>query len=195
MKNLVNFSIIVSAIFVILLSCNKNDTENSDENNNNDTIGPLVLQHRYLGQLHLYFSNEFPEFESTGSVDVEVDRDGSMEFSSGGLQYLGEDDNGQAKIKREGEIIMMPNGNYFMQDDDIYFAVDENSMLTETMTVWYWNDNTQQWVQAFSQPISETWNGGLNFSLIDAEINGSIIEASSEMGTVRWTLTLSPDIN
>jgi hypothetical protein len=189
MKKIFYFPFTILLFLFMLSNCDKNG-DNMTDDNNNDTLSPFILAKEYAGQLLLYYSNEFPAFESNGSVDVEVDREGHMEFSSGGLQYSGTSDNGQAKIKREGEIIMMPHGSAYIKDNEVYFDVNENSMVTEEMTVWYWSGDT--WVQAISETISETWNGGLVFSLIEAVIDGSTIEVSTEMGTVRWTLVLVP---
>ena len=171
-------------VLFTLCTCDKKDDTGED---NQD---PFLLPLEYQGQLILYFSNEFPSFESTGSVDVKVDREGNMEFSSGGLLYSGTSNNGQAKIKREGEIIMMPGGSAFVDDDVVLFDVNENSMVTEEMTVWHWDGSS--WVQAVSETISEHWNGGLVFSLIEAELEGSVVEVTTEQGSVRWTLVLVP---
>jgi len=179
----------ISVILLINSSCDKKD--NDDENDNdNDTISPGVFNNAHQGQLLLLFSNTFPEFSETAIVDVHIDKEGNMEFSSGGLQYSAEDDNGQSKIKREGELIIMPNGNYFLQDDNVFLAVDENTMLTEKMTVWYWDGSS--WQLALDESISEAWNGGLVFSLDDAVVEGSIVEATTQNGTVKWTLILTP---
>lgn len=189
MKKFIYFPITILIFLFTLTNCEKTKDDNN-ENDNNDTIPPFVLTHEYVGQLHLFFSNEFPEFQSNGSVDVNVDQEGKMEFESGGLLYSGTSDNGQAKIKREGEITMMPHGTYFLQDNEVYFNVIENSFLTEEMTVWYWSGTN--WIQAVNESISETWDGGLVFSLTESIIDGSVVEVSTEMGTVRWTLTLTP---
>lgn len=189
MKKLIYFPVTILIFLIALTNCEK-DKNAINEDENQDTLSPFILTNAYVGQLHLYFSNVFPEFESSGSTDVDVDRDGKMEFSSGGLLYSGTSDNGQSKIKREGEIIMMPHGTHFLQGEEVYFTVIENSMLTEQMTVWYWSGTN--WVQAVNESISETWDGGLVFSLNEAIIDGSVVEASTDMGTVRWTLTLTP---
>ena len=190
MKKLIYFPLTILLFLFTLSNCDKKDDGGDDTDNNQDTLGLFLLPLEYQGQLMLYFSNEFPSFESTGAVDVKVDREGNMEFSSGGLLYSGESNNGQAKIKREGEIIMMPNGAAFVDDDEVFFDVNENSMVTEEMTVWYWDGSG--WVQAMKETISEAWNGGLVFSLIDAELEGSVVEVSNEQGSVRWTLVLVP---
>lgn len=189
MKKIIYFLVTIFLFLFTLSNCDKKDDTGSG-GDPNDTIPPYILANEHLGQLHLYLSNEFPEFQANGSVDVKVDREGKMEFGSGGLQYSGTSDNGQSKIKREGEIIMMPHGSYFMQGDEVYFNVNENSTLTEQMTVWYWTGTS--WQMAVDETISEAWNGGLVFSLIDAVIDGSVVSVTTEMGTVEWTLTLSP---
>jgi hypothetical protein len=181
MKNLSLVLTVVLSFSLIISACKKK--------NDDDTSG-TPLTNAYKGQLHLLFSNTFPQFSETTSVDVDVNKEGKMTFGIGGLQYFGEDDNGQSKIRREGELIISPNGDYFIDNDKIHFDVHENTMITETMKVWYWDGS--EWKLAVNENISDTWNGGLDFKLIDAEINGSVVETVTANGTVKWTLTLTP---
>ena len=179
------FLLISVSIFVLLENgCKENDDDTSPA----DSL--LLLTNDYKGQLHLLFKNTYPEFNESTSIDVDVNKDGKMNFGIGGLTYFGEDDNGQSKIQRDGELIIAPNGSYFLNGDKVHFAVDENTMITETLKVWVWNGTS--WQLTVNETISETWKGGLSFSLIDAEISGSIVEVSTPNGNVKWTLTLTP---
>ena len=56
------------------------------------------------------------------------------------------------------------------------------------MIVYYW-DGTQ-WVEALNENITDTWHGGLAFSIDDAVINGSIIQVVTAQGSVTWGLYL-----
>jgi len=180
MKNLAIVLAILFAYSFIQTGCKKKNDDNTDP----------VLTNAYKGQLILLFSNSYPQFSETTSIDVDVDKNGKMTFGIGGLQYSGTNNNGQSKIQREGELIIAPNGEYFIDDDKIHFAVDENTMINETMKVWIW-DGTD-WQLQVNETIADTWNGGLDFLLIDAEISGSVVEATTANGTVKWTLILVP---
>ena len=186
MKKLLLLLLSISIFILLNDSCKKTDEED------NPADSTFLLTNAYKGQLHLLFINVYPEINESTSVDVDVDREGKMIFGIGGLMYFGEDDNGQSKIQRDGELIISPNGSYFMNNGEVHFAVDENTMITETMKVWVWN--SASWQLTVNETISETWKDGLSFKLKDAEINGSVVEVSTPNGTVRWTLTLSPVI-
>lgn len=188
MKNLSILLILVIAGLILNPGCKKK----SDDNNPDDTLSPFVLTSDYTGTLSLLFNNTFPEFEETASVTVEVDKEGKMTFGYGSLNYFGENDDGQVKIKREGLLIISPNGEYFMNGDKVYFAVDENTDMIEEFTVWIWTGSN--WQKTVEETVTDTWNNGLSFSLEDAEISGSVVEVSNENGTARWTLILVPKI-
>ena len=183
--------ILLSATVLLLFfdGCKKKDDGEGPDPNNNGSL----LQFKYEGTLHLLFSNTFPAFQSSTTLQVSVDLNGHMVFSIGELQYSGESDNGQSKIRREGELILAPNGDAFEDDNKIYFAVDENTSLEETFTVWIWDGTI--WVQQIQETVTDTWNNGLNFALEDAQLGGSVVEESNANGTVRWTLVLIPKLD
>jgi len=184
MKKLTILLLFISICILSTNGCKK------DDNNVNPDSTFTLLTNSYKGQLHLTFTNAYPSINESTSIDVDVDRNGKMTFGIGGLTYFGVDDNGQSKIQRDGELIIAPNGSYFMNDDKVYFAVDENTMVTETFKVWYWNGTS--WQLAVNETVSETWKDGLSFILIDAEISGSVVAVSTANGSVTWTLTLTP---
>lgn len=184
-------SLVLVLLSLIIVSfgfeCNQKDNDEPDPNNEDN-----LLPYHLKGTLNLLFTNTFPAFAESTALQVSVDKDGHMVFDIGELQYSGEDDNGQSRIRREGELILAPNGEGFKDNGKIYFAVDENTTVEETFTVWVW-DGTN-WLQTVQETVTYTWNDGLTFSREDAEIGGSVVEATNANGTVRWTLTLVPGL-
>ena len=150
-----------------------------------------VLSNEYLGYLKLRFTNSFPSIDETTQVDVHVHKNGDMTIGSGTLSYDADDNNGQSRIKRTGTLTLNPNGSYFESNGEDYLDVNENTNLNETMTVWYWNPQSQTWVQALSENITDTWNGGLAFKMNDAVISESTVGVTTTQGSVIWSLHLN----
>lgn len=147
-----------------------------------------VLNNSYTGFLSLRFTNTFPSFDETTQVDVDIDKSGNVTFGSGTLTYSGDDNNGQARIVRNGTLQLNPTGYYFNNSGEDYIGVDENTTVNETMIVYYWNGTS--WVETINETISDTWHGGLAFSIDDAVISGSIIQVVTSQGSVTWGLYL-----
>jgi len=148
----------------------------------------LVLSNDYTGFLQLRFTNTFPSFDETTQVDVDINKYGEVTFGSGTLTYSGDDNNGQARIVRNGTLQLNPTGYYFNNSGEDYIGVDENTTVNENMIVYYWNGTS--WVETINETISDTWHGGLAFSIDDAVINGSIIQVVTAQGSVTWGLYL-----
>lgn len=147
-----------------------------------------VFNNEYTGWLELHFTNQYPAFDETVQVDVDIDKYGNVTFGTGTLTYSGDDNNGQSRIVRNGTIQLSPTGYYFDNNGADYIAVDENATLNENLIVYYW-DGTQ-WVEALNENITETWHGGYAFSIDDAVIGGSIIQVVTAQGSVTWGLYL-----
>ena len=148
----------------------------------------LVLSNDYTGFLQLRFTNTYPSFDETTQVDVDINKYGEVTFGTGILSYSGDDNNGQSRIVRNGTLQLNPTGYYFDNSGEDYIGVDENTTVNENMIVYYW-DGTQ-WVEALNENITDTWHGGLAFSIDDAVINGSIIQVVTAQGSVTWGLYL-----
>jgi hypothetical protein len=144
-----------------------------------------------VGDLSLFFSNSYPEFESSTSVGVQVNIFGVMIFDQGTLTYFGEDDNGQSKIQRDGELTLAPNGKAVDNNGVIYFQVDENTTVNENMKLWVWDGST--WQLYVDETITEQWNGGLAFDYLESISGGAVVEVVTQNGTVRWTLVLQEE--
>ncbi|MCW8805843.1 MAG: GPI anchored serine-threonine rich family protein [Ignavibacteriaceae bacterium] len=148
----------------------------------------LVLSNDYSGFLQLRFTNQYPAFDETTQVDVAINKYGEVTFGTGTLSYSGDDNNGQSRIVRNGTLQLNPTGYYFDNSGEDYIGVDENTTVNENMIVYYW-DGTQ-WKEALNENITDTWHGGLAFSIVDAVISGSIIQVVTAQGSVIWGLYL-----
>jgi hypothetical protein len=165
-----------------------------DSEYSNIIVGVIssILNNNYTGFLQLRFSNVFPEFNASTQVSVEIDKYGGVSFGTGTLSYEGDDNNGQARIKRSGTLTLNPYGNVYNSNSGIVIDVDENTSLSERLQQWVWNGAT--WIQVVDENISDTWNGGLGFILDEAVITGSIVSVITKNGSVIWTLTLTPTV-
>lgn len=148
----------------------------------------LVLSNEYSGFLQLRFTNTYPTFDETAQVDVTINKYGEVTFGTGTLSYSGDDNNGQSRIVRNGTIQLNPTGYYFDNNGADFIGVDENATINENLIVYYWDGI--QWVEALNENITDTWHGGYAFSIVDAVINGSIIQVVTAQGSVTWGLYL-----
>jgi len=187
MKKIPLLVLLAAAVIFAGDSCKKKTDEEQNPDDNE-----ILLPSEYEGTLYLLFTNTFPQFESSTTLPVEVNEYGHMVFGIGELQYSGEGVNGEVKMRRAGELILAPNGEAFKDEGKIYFAVDENTTVEETFTVWVWDGS--QWMQTVNETVTNTWNDGLNFDLENAELEGSVVEVVNANGTVKWKLTLIPKL-
>lgn len=171
-----------------------NDYGNSEYSNIVVSVISSILENCYTGALHLRFTNTFPAFDESTQVSVDIDKYGGVTFGTGTLSYEGDDNNGQARIKRSGTLTLAPYGNVFHANgSNIVIEVDENTSFNERLQQWIWDGTT--WMQVVDETISGTWNGGLGFDLDDAVISGgSTVGVTTGQGSVIWTLTLTPTL-
>ena len=169
-----------------------NDYGDSEYSNIVVSVIKSILDNNYSGALHLRISNTFPEFDASTQVDAMIDKYGGVTFGTGTLSYEGDDNNGQARIKRSGTLTLAPYGNVFHANGDILIDVDENTTFNERLQQWIWDGTT--WMQIVDETVSGTWNGGLGFYLDDATMDGSTVGVTTGQGSVTWTLTLTPTL-
>lgn len=151
--------------------------------------GIQIFNNEYTGFLQLRFTNTFPSFDESTQVDVDIDKYGNVTFGTGTLTYNADGNNGQARIVRNGTLQLNPTGYYFDNNGADFIGVDENTTVNENMIVYYW-DGTN-WVETINENITDTWHGGLAFSIDDAVISGSIIQVITAQGSVTWGLYLA----
>ncbi len=176
------FFMIVLLVTALQISCSKDDP--------GPTEPDPVLTANYSGWLSLHFTNTFPAFDETTQVDVTIDKYGKLTFGTGTLSYNADDNNGQARIVRVGTLSLNPKGSHFVSNGEDYIEIDENTTTNENMIVYYWDDISQSWSEFLNENINSTWNGGLAFNIVDAVMNGSVIQSVTAWGSVTWSLYL-----
>lgn len=142
------FLLILALQSLIIYSCSKDEQ--------NPTEPPQVLSHDHVGFLQLRFTSTFPAFNETTQVDVTVDKYGKVTFGTGTLSYNADDNNGQSRIVRVGSLSLNPRGSHFVSNGEDYIEVDENTTINENMIVYYWDDNSQSWVEFLNEDIKST---------------------------------------
>ena len=143
------------------------------------------------GTLELHFTNEFPSFDESTEVSVDINEDGSVTFGTGTLSYGGEDTLGEFRIKRSGTLTLEPHGTTVEIGDDLRIDVMENTTVNETLQTWVWDGSN--WMQVLNETITDTWNGGLVFYRSEARAGGSTVQAATGDGSVAWTLRLKDE--
>ncbi|MBS4032878.1 MAG: hypothetical protein KGZ85_00315 [Ignavibacterium sp.] len=181
---------ITKKIILCLLSIPIFFTISCSEDDPGPTEPPQIFTNAYSGFLKLDFTNQFPAFNETTQVDVMIDVFGKVTFGSGTLSYNADDNNGQSRIVRTGTLNLNPKGSHFVSNGDDYIEVDENTTINENMIVYYWDDNSQSWVEMINENINNIWNGGLAFNVADAVLTGSVVQSVTAWGSVTWGLYL-----
>jgi hypothetical protein len=177
-------------VFLCLLLISLLFTFSCSEDEQGPAEPPQVFTNAYSGFLKLDFTNTFPAFDETTQVDVHIDKYGKVTFGTGTLSYNADENNGQSRIVRVGTLSLNPKGSHFVSNGDDYVDVDENTTINENMIVYYWDENTQTWIEFLNEDINSTWNGGLGFNIDDAVLTGSIIQSVTAWGSTTWGLYL-----
>lgn len=151
---------------------------------------PPVLDHAYVGRLDLLYTQELPQISASAWMNVQVDRDGQMTFQPCALTYDNTSTEGDSRIRRSGTINLAPTGSWFDSNGVDRFSVDENGSGSDRLQQWVFDGVTWQLLIDETFPIN--WHGGLAFTLDDAVLSGSVVEANAGIYQVRWTLTLTP---
>ncbi len=141
------------------------------------------------GTLALHFTNSaLPPFDASTQVTADIGEQGTVTFGTGTLNYEGEDDNGQFKIRRSGTLTLAPTGTTVEIGDDLRIDVKENTTVNERLQTWVWTGTS--WMSVLDENITDTWNGGLVFYKSEAKAGGSTVQAATGDGSVTWTLRL-----
>jgi len=176
------FIMVIAVSLIFLISCSEEEPTPAGP--------PQVLSNNYSGFMQLHFTNTFPAFDESTQVDITIDKYGKVTFGTGTLSYNADEDNGQSRIVRVGTLSLNPKGSHFVSNGDDYVDVDENTTINENMIVYYWDENTQTWIEFLNEDINSTWNGGLGFNIDDAVLTGSIIQSVTAWGSTTWGLYL-----
>ena len=149
-----------------------------------------ILTNDYKGSLQLRFTNTFPAFDESISMDAEIDKStGLVDIDSGTLSYLGDETNTNTglRMRREGTISVHPYAHLEEINGELYVQVIENADLNEHLQTWV---NGQS---VLDQNITDTWDGGLSFKFLESQTGGAVINAANAHGSVTWTLLFVPE--
>ncbi len=181
--------LIFTLISILYLGCDKSNPDND----NND----VKLDYNYSGFLNIRYTNTLPEWDVSTQISADIDKDlGVILFDSGILSYSGEtmteDD---SKISREGTWNINPTGFFKQIGDSILIEVDGGvTVVNDVQKIWG-KDDKGQWILLNETTFNETPDAQLVFSLIEAQLNGSIVSVEETTGSITWTLGLTPAPN
>jgi hypothetical protein len=185
--NLLNF---VFLLFLFAISCKKEENPKPDSN--------------YVGILTLEYSRSFPEFSTTITMEVEIDKSGEIYISEPDqVEYSGEDemdlDGSLIRQNETGTItITSLNGAFKEKNGEGYLSVNAHTLIDGIQITWAWDDDLG-WIQLIEEPFSleDPVESPMDFNIDDAVVaaEGSQLGATmvvEPFGTVTymWTLIL-----
>lgn len=193
MKNLSNVRLSYVIVILLILSglvfsgCQKKD-------DSNDMVPDNWLDNSYYGTLSVHYTNLYPAWDVTATMDVDIDKTtGLVTISSTTLSYSGVTlVSADSKIERRGSWSINPTGVLTNNPDNPDLNVDAGIILQNDVQKIYAKDSKGNWQMVNSTDFSgETPASDLSFNLNDAVIQGSVISVTAEGGSITWTLRLS----
>ena len=155
---------------------------------------------KYVGTLKLHLaSNLMPTFDESAISNITVVLDMGKEKVTGTtatLYYDSDENNGDARIRRNGYINFTPTGSC---NDDVCI-VNPMPLGVETITYWAWDDETHTWIEFLHESIPIDWTDS-EYSFDKSEAlatDGAIIGFDAvggleHAGGGSWTLHLTPN--
>jgi hypothetical protein len=173
------------------MQCATGDEEKDDEDK---------PANEYTGTLTLTYAREFPTFNASVSIEVDVYEMGDVLLSSPNqVPYHGVEEKviGEAKVKIDetGTITVTSlNGTWKKIDGEEYLEISANVLIDGTSQVWAWTGSS--WLQTLNQTFTDEdpIDMPLLFSITDA-ITGEATFTATKAGaygsaTYSWTLGL-----
>lgn len=157
-----------------------------------DALDTVELPVNYEGSLNLHITNDYPSYDESTDIDAKVNKQGVVSFGSGTLHWDAENQLEEGKTKWIGDLNINPTGLTSKCGNGVCIEVNENTTFDETIQQYVMLNGN--WKKVADDTQSGTWNEGLAFSLEDAQMDGSVVKASSDQGSVTWTLILIPTL-
>jgi len=197
MKTINKLRSLLLCLPVILLFLNFNCSQDEAEEDDIDNVPDQLLEHDYRGNLNVRYTNVYPEWDESTSMEVHIDKEvGIITFENAELNYSGENIiNGDSKITRSGSWTIDPTGRLEKDGDIIYIPVDAGVNVVNDVQKLYARDNEDNWILVNETSFDSEPNSDLIFELAEAEDQGSVISAESEGGSLTWSLYLVVDID
>lgn len=194
---------LLTGILLSVISCSFFSCDNQEEDQ-------MILDHSYAGVLSVQYSKDFPDFDATAQLSVEITKEGVLTFSGGGDsdEFEAEDvmyNDGKpfTKVRITGTLVFNgAQGRVMLSGNEAYAMVRVNSDLNVQMIVWAWDEDLG-WVQILDQMQNQ------QDKYSDGEFQYKFIDASSPSGqdikrtlpdlqgtfTYGYNLTLIPGID
>jgi hypothetical protein len=155
------------------------------------------LEHSYEGTLTVNFTNTYPEWDVSTTMDVHIDKEtGLVTFSGATLNYSGETlVSADSKIIRSGNWNIDPTGTMMNDEGVTWIEVDAHVVINSDVQKIYAKTNDGTWKLMNETDFASTPNSDLAFDVDDAVISGSVVSASSDLGSITWTLRLTPALD
>jgi hypothetical protein len=181
----------VLAISLFLYSCSLfKDDEPKDSTQENR------LEHSYEGELILNYTNTYPEWDVTTTMQVEIKKElGTIHISSTNMSYSGEKIIEDTKLSREGKWILNPVGYVKRDGKREYIEIDAGVEVKFDILKQYILNNLGNWQLINENSISGTPYSTMVFSFEEAEDKGSVVSVTTQGGSMTWTLLLVISIN
>jgi hypothetical protein len=172
---------IISVAILVFLSIFSGCKKKSTEDNVNYAKG-------YQGHILLEYSRDFPSFSAKDFLPVTVNSDGELASGSTvSCPIVTEDtlyDGAEPKLRMSlnGSMTFYEaKGSTFTLNGIQYISVLVHSTVQYQVMVWVWIKQTMQWQLELNTPFtySDTYgNGPMQFSMNDAQLDGSSIKAT-----------------
>ncbi len=176
-------------ILIMFIGCAKKENDMAPEN---------WLERSYYGTLMVRYTSVYPEWDVTAQMDVVIDKElGAVTVSDATLSYSGETViDADSKIERSGSWEMYPIGRLEGTLDDRYVFIDAGVNVMNDVQNIYTKDNQGNWQLVNTLDFSGAEpNADLTFDFDDAIISGAVINATSNAGSLTWTLLLTPALD
>ena len=167
--------LLLSLFCIILFSCKKQ-----------------ALTTNYEGTLRLNYTNTYPKWSVTESMNVKINKDALITIESGIVTYSGETlISEDSKIERSGQWNMSPKGQ-FEDGSKENIEIDAVVSVLNDITKIYAKDDSGNWILVQETENTESPDSDLSFNIDDAQINESVCGITVQTGSIVWTLTLIP---
>jgi hypothetical protein len=169
------------AILIMLAGIQGCKKESEEDKNQNYAKG-------YTGTLTMEYTRDFPEFDAIIHINVAVSGEGIMTSGPSVSCLINAEDTfyegiePKLRMRLNGSMTLHETqGNTYTLDGTQYMGVLVHSTIQYQETVWFWDDDNQQWVQFIDAPVSysdEYSDGEFQFNMVNAQLGGSEIKAT-----------------
>ena len=164
------------------------------------------LSRAYLGALTLTYSRDFPSFEAMVSMNVTVQKDGSVEIGAGQpALYEGDDEQviegSKVRVREAGTVTVTPgSGDAYVKWGNELITLSCSVTISGEQETYAWDEDTMSWISVMKTPfeVTDPIDPPFKFDIADAVMNNAFKTATAPQafGTVtyEWSLVLTPSL-